>query len=124
MTLVQKWHDINNKEFERKEVLFVQKTALIDETDVQFAEISSNSPSIAPRIRIVFTHRGAEHMGTVTGDNIGKRLAFVFDGKIYSAPTIRTRITREAEIAGSFDLQEGKELVAKINKSHEPTSQP
>lgn len=124
MTLIQKWHDVNNNEFERKEVLFVQKTALIDENDVQFAEVSSNSPSFVPRIRIVFTHLGAEHMGNVTRDNIGKRLAFLFDGQIYSAPKIYTRITREAEIAGRFNFQEAKDLVAKINKSSmSPTSQ-
>jgi len=40
MTLVQKWHDIYNKETEKKEVLFVQKTALLDQTDLKSAEVS------------------------------------------------------------------------------------
>ena len=118
MTLVHRWYDINNKEYKKtEEVVFVQKTALIDQNDVKFAEVSSNSPSFAPRISIHFTHKGAEHMAKVTQDNIGKRLAFVIDGKLYSAPKIETQIRSVAEIAGSFNLQEAKELVTKINKS-------
>jgi hypothetical protein len=29
MTLATRWHDINNKAYEKKEVVFVQKTALV-----------------------------------------------------------------------------------------------
>ena len=95
----------------------LRRPALMDQNDVKYAEISSNSPPFSPQIRIIFTKNGAEHTGKVTLDNIGKRLAIVIAGKIYSAPQIHTQMTREATIAGSFNLQEAKELVAEINKS-------
>jgi preprotein translocase subunit SecD len=118
MTLVQKWHDIYNKEIEKKEVLFVQKTALLNQTDLKSAEVSTNSPTFAPRIRIIFTDEGAKRLSDVTRQNIGKRLAIIIEGQIYSAPKIQTAITSgTAEIAGSFNAQEAREFVASINKT-------
>jgi preprotein translocase subunit SecD len=120
MTLVQKWHDFYNKDKEvvKKEVLFVQKTALLDQTDLKSAEVSTNSPSFAPRIRIVFTDNGAKRLSEVTRQNIGKRLAIVIEGQIYSAPKIQMEITSgTAEIAGSFSAQEASDFVANINKT-------
>jgi preprotein translocase subunit SecD len=120
MTLVQKWHDIYNKnqEVEKKEVLFVQKTALLDQTDLKSAEVSTNSPTFAPRIRIIFTDEGAKRLSEVTRQNIGKRLAIIIEGQIYSAPKIQTAITSgTAEIAGSFNAQEARDFVASINKT-------
>lgn len=121
MTLVQKWHDVYNpdKEVVKKEVLFVQKTVLLDQTDLKSAEVSTNSPTFAPRIRIVFTkNEGAKRLSDVTRQHIGQRLAIIIEGQIYSAPKIATAITTgTAEIAGSFNVQEARDLVAKINET-------
>jgi preprotein translocase subunit SecD len=120
MTLVQKWHDIYNpdKEVVKKEVLFVQKTVLLDQTDLKSAEVSTNSPTFAPRIRIVFTNEGAKRLSDVTRQHIGQRLAIIIEGQIYSAPNIATAITAgTAEIADSFNVKEARDLVTKINET-------
>jgi preprotein translocase subunit SecD len=39
-----------------------------------------------------FKTQGAKEFETITGENVGKRLAIILDGNIYSAPQIRSRI--------------------------------
>ena len=113
MTLVQK-----GRNQERTEVLSVQKTALLDQTDLKAATVSTNTPTGAPVIEIAFTDKGANHFAKVTRQNIGKRLAIVIDGQVYSAPTIRAEITGgRGQISGSFSEQEARKLAAKISKS-------
>jgi preprotein translocase subunit SecD len=80
--------------------------------------VSTNSPTFAPRIRIIFTDEGAKRLSEVTRQNIGKRLAIIIEGQIYSAPKIQPAITSgTAEIAGSFNAQEARDFVASINKT-------
>jgi SecD/SecF fusion protein len=67
-------------------------------------------------IAITFNANGAKRFAEVTRDSIGKRLAIVIDGKLYSAPTIRSEIPGgKAVISGNFSKEEAKELVAKMN---------
>ena len=113
MTLVQKW---NGKE--QKEELFVQKTALLDQTDLKSATFSTNTPTGAAVIQIAFTDKGAKHFAEITRQSIGRRLAIVIDGQVYSAPTIRSEIAGgSAQISGSFNEQEARDLAAKISKT-------
>ena len=47
----------------------------------------------------------------ITRENVGKQLAIVLDGKVHSAPVIREAIpSGEAQITGSFDLNEARDL--------------
>jgi len=113
MTLVQR-----RQNQERTEVLSVQKTALLDQTDLKAATVSTNTPTGAPVIEIAFSDKGAKHFAKVTRQNIGKRLAIVIDGRVYSAPRIQMEITSgSAQISGSFSEQEARDLAAKISKS-------
>ena len=52
-----------------------------------------------------------------TRDNIGQRLAIVIDGKIYSAPIVRSEITGgKAVISGSFSDQEATDLAVRLSE--------
>jgi preprotein translocase subunit SecD len=113
MTLVQTWHGK-----EQKEVLFVQKAVLLDQTDLKSATVSTNAQIGSPQIDISFTDKGAKHFAKVTRQNIGKRLAIIIGGQIYSAPNIQAEITGgEGQITGSFSEQEARDLAAKISKT-------
>ena len=51
--------------------------------------------------------QGAQIFGDFTGKSVGKRLAVVLDGKVYSAPVIRERIGGgSGQISGGFSVQE------------------
>ena len=45
-----------------------------------------------PYVSLDFKSTGAKIFEQLTGDNIGKRMAVILDGNVYSAPTIQSRI--------------------------------
>lgn len=54
---------------------------------------------------------GARDFEQITGDNVGRRLAIILDGNVYSAPVINTRISGgEAVIEGRFTMEEARDL--------------
>ena len=54
---------------------------------------------------------GSRKFATVTGANVGRRLAIILDGNVYSAPVIQERISGgEAQITGSFTPEEATDL--------------
>jgi len=54
---------------------------------------------------------GAVRFGRITGDNIGRQLAIVLDGKVRSAPVIETKIPGgEGRITGLDDDEEAKDV--------------
>jgi len=62
-------------------------------------------------VAMTFDARGARIFERVTGENVGRRLAIVLDGKVQSAPVIRERIGGgRAVITGSFTLDEARDL--------------
>ncbi|EPR42249.1 SecD export membrane protein [Desulfovibrio sp. X2] len=64
-----------------------------------------------PYVTMTFDARGAKLFERVTGENVGKRLAIVLDGKVYSAPVIQDRISGgRAQITGSFSVDQAHDL--------------
>ena len=64
-----------------------------------------------PLINFKLNAEGAEIFGDFTGKNVGKRLAVVLDGKVYSAPNINERIGGgSGQISGSYTVEEAKDL--------------
>ena len=64
-----------------------------------------------PLINFTLNAEGAEIFGDFTGKSVGKRLAVVLDGKVYSAPNINERIGGGAgQISGSYTVMEAKDL--------------
>src|SRR5436190_12378666 len=60
-----------------------------------------------PQIDFELDAKGAELFGQVTTENIGRQLAIVLDGELYSAPTIQGAILGgRGQITGQFDLKE------------------
>ncbi len=62
-------------------------------------------------VSLTFNSRGAEIFERVTSENVGRAMAIVLDGKVYSAPNIRERIGGgRASISGSFTTAEAQDL--------------
>ena len=113
MTIVQQGADAK-----AAQTLYIQKKVLLDQTDLMSASVITNQPAGKPRIQITFTDAGAKRFAKVTRQNIGKRLAIIIDGRLYSAPMIKSEIRGgQAEISGNFSEPEANNLAAKINQS-------
>jgi preprotein translocase subunit SecD len=64
-----------------------------------------------PLINFKLNAEGAEIFGDFTGKSVGKRLAVVLDGKVYSAPNINERIGGgSGQISGNYTVEEAKDL--------------
>ncbi|NOZ63943.1 MAG: protein translocase subunit SecD [Caldiserica bacterium] len=64
-----------------------------------------------PQIGLKFNRKGARIFSRVTGENVGKLLAIVLDGKVQSAPRIKEKIPNgEAVISGRFTMKEASDL--------------
>lgn len=64
-----------------------------------------------PVINFTLNAEGAEIFGDFTAKSVGKRLAVVLDGKVYSAPNISERIGGgHGQISGDYTVLEAKDL--------------
>jgi SecD/SecF fusion protein len=61
------------------------------------------SPTGEDVVGFAFDPQGASDFGTLTSSNIGKPLAVVLDGKVISAPSIRSMITARGTIDGGSE---------------------
>lgn len=72
--------------------------------------LDSNRPN-TPGVSLTLTGEGSHDFSRITGNNVGRRLAIVLDGKVHSAPTIIDKIPHgRASITGQFDFDEAKVL--------------
>ncbi|WP_456444750.1 protein translocase subunit SecD [Oceanithermus sp.] len=74
-----------------------------------------------PEVALEFTPEGAKKFADLTRNNIGRRLAIVLDGTIYSAPNIQTAITDgRAVITGINDLDEATQIALVLRSGSLP----
>ena len=71
----------------------------------------------SPSVSMSMNAEGASTWARLTKDNIGKQIAIVLDGLVYSYPNVQNEITGgNSSITGKFDLQEAEDL-ANVLKS-------
>ena len=81
------------------------------------APLAQQGGNGAPSVSMTMNAEGASIWARLTKDNIGKQVAIVLDGLVYSYPTVNTEITGgSSEITGNFDVQEAEDL-ANVLKS-------
>ena len=65
----------------------------------------------SPTVSMTMNAEGANIWARLTKDNIGKQIAIVLDGTVYSYPTVNSEITGgSSEISGNFDMEEATDL--------------
>ncbi len=70
-----------------------------------------------PEVTMAMNAEGANVWARMTKDNIGKQIAIVLDGMVYSYPRVNSEITGgHSSITGNFDLDEAEDL-ANVLKS-------
>ncbi len=63
-----------------------------------------------PVVNFFLTHEGGELFSQATGANVGKGLAIVLDGRVVTAPRIKSQIADSGLIEGGFTSQEAEDL--------------
>jgi len=99
------------------EKLYVQKKVLLDQAALK-SVVATRSRQSHWQIDFSLTPEGTKQFAEITGQNVGKRLAIVIDGRLITAPTIQSSITGgQGQITGNFSKQEAKDLAAKLNQA-------
>ena len=65
----------------------------------------------APAVDFTFDEPGARRFARMTSENVGRRMAILLDDEAYSAPVIRTIISKSGQITGKFSVAERDDLV-------------
>jgi len=95
---------------ERRIPIVVQKKAMLTGADVSDAEVRLDQGN-QPYVSLTLTPAGGKVFAQVTTDNVGRLMAIVLDGNVYSAPRIQERIpSGQAQITGSFTLEQARDL--------------
>ncbi len=63
-----------------------------------------------PIVEFRFNPAGGEIFGDLTESNIGKPLAIILDEEVYSAPSVRGRISTRGQITGNYTSEEAANL--------------
>ncbi len=77
----------------------------------------------APIVLMDMNTEGAERWARITGANVGKKIAIVLDGRVYSAPVVQSKITGgRSQITGMSSIQEAHllEIVLKAGALKAP----
>ena len=87
--------------------------APLDGSVVTDARVSYNNQRNGnPTVSMTMNAEGANTWARLTKDNIGKQIAIVLDGTVYSYPVVNGEITGgSSEISGNFDVEEATDLV-------------
>lgn len=74
-----------------------------------------------PEINMRMDEKDGELWATMTDENVGRSIAIVFDGEVYSFPTVNSRIEGgRSAITGNFTLTEAKDMAYLLNSGGLP----
>ncbi len=89
----------------------VKKEVLLTGDLLYDARVAFDSRFNEPYVALTFDSTGARIFERITEENVGKRLAIILDGNVYSAPVIREKISGgKASITGGFTYEEAVDL--------------
>lgn len=88
--------------------------APLDGSAVTDARVSYDGQGVNkgnPTVSMTMNAEGANKWARITKDNIGKQVAIVLDGLVYSYPTVQSEITGgSSQISGNFSVEEATDL--------------
>jgi preprotein translocase subunit SecD len=95
----------------RRTPYVLKKRAVLTGDMLTDARVNIDQQYNQPYVGLQFSSVGARKFADLTQANVGKRMAIILDGNVYSAPVIRERIGGgRAQISGSFTMDEAREL--------------
>ena len=90
--------------------ILLKKETLLTGEYLSEARVNFDQRSGQPEVGIKFNNKGSKIFAKITEQNIGKRLAIVLDGEVYSAPNIQSKISGAGRITGNYTDESAKSL--------------
>ncbi|NMW20506.1 MAG: protein translocase subunit SecD [Chlorobiaceae bacterium] len=92
-------------------IYLVRKSPELTGGVITEAKATFGSQGVQPEVLMAMNSEGTAKWARITGANIGKRIAIVLDGAVYSAPVVQSKIpSGNSVINGIESLEEAKDL--------------
>ena len=89
---------------------------VVTDARAEFSQFNANA-----EVSMAMNTEGATKWKNLTGSNIGKSVAIVLDGYVYSFPTVQTEIAGgRSQITGNFTVDEAKDLANTLKSGKMP----
>ena len=111
--------DVNGNIFELVAIKATSRDgkAPLDGGVVTDARVQYGNTGASPQVSMSMNTEGANIWARMTKENIGRQIAIVLDGMVYSYPNVQNEITGgSSQITGNFTLEEAEDL-ANVLKS-------
>ena len=99
----------------------VRRASVVTGRDLRNARPTLDENNL-PAVGFSLNSDGARKFGTATEQNIGRQLAIILDGRVFSAPVVQGRISDEGRISGAFTQQEAQDLSLVLRSGALPAS--
>ena len=88
---------------------------------VTYAKDQFNNMSGTPEVSMTMNSDGARRWAALTKANVGKAIAIVLDGTVYSAPRVNGEISGgQSSISGNFTIEDTKDLANTLKSGRMP----
>ncbi len=104
----------------KTEAVYIRKIPELEGSRVVMAGFRPNVQDGGYEVNLRFDGAGATRFEEVTSLNINKRLAIVLDNVCHVAPNIKTRISSDCQITGSFTKEEAESIAAVLTAGSLP----
>ena len=95
----------------------VGKGPALDGKYIASATVNYNQMTGAPEVSMTMNSKGAIEWENITGENVGRQIAIVMDGQVYSYPNVQNKISGgNSAISGHFTQKDADDL-ANVLKS-------
>jgi preprotein translocase subunit SecD len=109
--------DTNSKDIK----YLLKQIPILTGSQVVDAKVAFDQQTNQPVINFTLSTFGAKVFGDFTAKSVGKRLAVVLDGKVFSAPVIRERIGGgSGQISGNFSVNEAGNIAIALRSGALP----
>ena len=89
----------------------VGKGPALDGKYISSANVAYNNMTGAPEVSMSMNSKGAIEWENITGENVGRQIAIVMDGQVYSYPNVQNKISGgNSSISGNFTQQDADDL--------------
>ncbi|HXW83146.1 MAG TPA: protein translocase subunit SecD [Candidatus Binataceae bacterium] len=104
-----------------REQYLVEKPVLLTGDAVTDARVRPGARLEGPYVAVDLDAHGGEIFDSVTGANVGRRLAIILDNTVYSAPVIKERIPEgHVQITGRFSMEDAHDLAIVLKSGRLP----
>ncbi len=101
----------------------LRETPVVQGDDLVDAQQGFDAQTSEPVVNFRFNQKGARIFARFTTNNVGRPFAIVLDGKVLSAPVIRSQILGgSGQISGSFSVKSANQLAIQLRSGALPAS--